>query len=155
MGGFYSSGSYESDESFVFVRVCRRVLAWKWWNSSQQNKQDTKHTHTHLCLRFYSTETGKTKHASPLLLSTSMLPKPPWQQPVSQKKPCDFSLVAIETDPVVSTRSEQGESINLSINLQKCTCDFNAHLQTRQVYSPRTHALTQTIHYIKCFKKYR
>lgn len=117
-------------------------------------------THTNLRLRFYSTETGKTIHASPppALDKYAQIPQARFgcqerrdrnlpQSPKTLRfqpdyrgdRPCGFNVA---TGRVV--RAKGGKSINLSIILQKCTCDFNAHLQKRHVYSPRTHALTHS-----------
>ncbi len=135
--------------------------------------QDTACTHTHtcshLCLRFYSTEDRENKilppststHTSPAgrgLLLNSLCQQSPtvsqtlhFSQNYCTDRHCGFNL---STGRVVRERGKY-KSLILSHKMYTCTHDFNAHRQTRRVYHLRTHALTQTIRNIKCFKKYR
>ena len=124
-------------------------------------------THTHLCLRFYSTEDRENKilppststHTSPagrgLLLNSSCQQFPTVSQTLhfSQNyctdRHCGYNL---STGRVARERGKY-KSLILS---HKCT---RAHmilmLTGRRVCRLHTHALTQTIRNIKCFKKYR
>lgn len=127
----------------------------------------TQQTHTHTCVWDFTVQKqGKQKHASPPLtlckyarrLQAVWLPKQPWQQAAIvfktllfqsnylRDRPCGFNVA---TGRVVRARGKYKPFNNFCKNLHAI---FNAHLQTRQVYSPRTHAPTQTIRYIKCLR---
>ena len=140
----------------------------------RSDRQDTActlaHTCTHLCFEILqyrgqgkqnTSPLHKYTHTSPagrgLLLNSSGQQSPTVSQTLrfSQNyctdRHCGFN---ISTGRVVRERGKY-KSLILSHKMYTCTHDFNAHRQTRRVGRLRTHALTQTIRNIKCFKKYR
>jgi len=141
---------------------------------TQDGQEDTACTHTHTCthlcfeilqyrgqgkqntspLHKYTHTTCWQGFAAKFIMSaiSHFSPKPCFfSQNYCTDRHCGFNL---STGRVVRERGKY-KSLILSHKMYMCTHDFNAHWQTGHICHLHTHALTQTIHNIKCFKKYR